>query len=114
MAGILESAMDAIISIGADQRVVLYNAAAEKIFQWPRAAVLGQPLNMLIPARYRTAHAGHVKHFGQTGMTSRPMGGQSARAAARPRCSGCAPTARNSRSKPRSRSTPRTAASCSP
>ena len=78
MAGILESAMDAIISIGADQRVVLYNAAAEKIFQWPRAAVLGQPLDMLIPARYRTAHAGHVKHFGQTGMTSRPMGGQSA------------------------------------
>ncbi len=78
MAGILESAMDAIISIDADQRVALYNAAAEKIFQWPRAAVLGQPLDMLIPARYRAAHAGHVQRFGQTGMTSRRMGGQSA------------------------------------
>ena len=77
MAGILESAMDAIISIDADQRVVLYNAAAEKIFQWPRTAVLGQPLDRLIPARFRAAHAGHVTQFGQTGMTSRPMGGQS-------------------------------------
>ena len=78
MSGILESAMDAIISIDAAQRVVIYNAAAEKIFRWPRAAVLGQPLNMLMPARFRAAHAGHVGQFGQTGMTSRPMGGQSA------------------------------------
>ncbi len=76
MRGILESAMDAIISIDAEQRVVLYNAAAEKIFQWPRAAVLGQPLDRLIPARFRAAHAGHVRQFGQTGMTSRRMGDQ--------------------------------------
>ena len=72
--GILESAMDAIISIDDNQRVVLYNAAAEKIFQWPRAAVIGQPLDMLMPARFRAAHAGHVRQFGQTGLTSRRMG----------------------------------------
>ena len=76
VSGILESAMDAIISIGEDQRVVLYNEAAEKLFQWPRTAVLGQPLDRLIPMRFRAAHAGHIGHFGDTGVTSRRMGDQ--------------------------------------
>jgi PAS domain S-box-containing protein len=76
VSGILESAMDAIIAIDQDQRVVLYNNAAEKVFQWPRAAVLGQPLEVLLPERFRGAHAGHVNRFGQTGVTARRMGDQ--------------------------------------
>ena len=50
---IVESAMDPIITVDEQQRVVLFNAAAEKVFRWPRSAVLGQPLDMLIPERFR-------------------------------------------------------------
>jgi PAS domain S-box-containing protein len=72
--GLLESAMDAIIVIDEAQRILQYNAAAEKVFLWPRDAMLGQPLDKLIPERYRGAHKGHVGRFGNTGVTSRRMG----------------------------------------
>lgn len=74
LAGVLDSAMDAIITINEEQRVILYNRAAEKIFGWPRGDVLGQSLEKLIPARFREGHAAHVGRFGTTGVTSRRMG----------------------------------------
>ena len=43
LAGLLESAMDAIITVDETQQIVLYNRAAEKIFGWPAAQMLGQP-----------------------------------------------------------------------
>jgi PAS domain S-box-containing protein len=73
-AGIVESAMDAIVSVDEDQKVVLFNAAAERIFQRPRSTVLGQPLDLLLPERFRRGHRAHVERFGQTGVTSRTMG----------------------------------------
>jgi PAS domain S-box-containing protein len=73
VSGIVDSAMDAIIIADDEQRIVLFNSAAEKVFRWPRAAVLGQPLDMLIPERLRTAHRAHIDRFGQTGVTSRGM-----------------------------------------
>ena len=74
--GIIESAMDAIISVDEAQRVVQFNAAAERIFRWPRNAVIGQRLDMLIPERYRGMHRAHVERFGETAVTSRTMGSQ--------------------------------------
>jgi PAS domain S-box-containing protein len=71
---IVDSAMDAIVSVDESQRIVLYNATAEKLFRRPRAAVLGQPLHILMPERFRAAHHGHVERFGRTGVTSRRMG----------------------------------------
>lgn len=66
--------MDGIITVDHAQRIVLYNLAAEKIFGWPAARVLGQPLEMLMPARFHAAHHVHVNRFATTGVSSRRMG----------------------------------------
>jgi PAS domain S-box-containing protein len=73
-AGIIDSAMDAIISIDETQRVVLFNAAAERMFGCAAAEALGQPLDQFIPVRLRAAHCAHVHAFGSAGVTSRAMG----------------------------------------
>jgi PAS domain S-box-containing protein len=74
--GIVEAAMDAIVSVDEQQRIVLFNRAAERVFRWPRAAILGQRLDVLLPERYRAAHRGHIERFGRSGSTSRAMGSQ--------------------------------------
>ncbi len=74
LAGIIESAMDAIITVDAEQRIVVFNAAAAEMFRCAPEAALGKPLSDLLPARFRAAHAGHMKHFSRTQSTPRSMG----------------------------------------
>ena len=74
--GILDSAMDGIITVNEAQRIVQYNNAAEKMFRRPRAAVMGQPLEVLLPERFRQNHRKDIEQFGRTGVTSRRMGVQ--------------------------------------
>jgi len=71
--GIVDSAMDAIISVDRDQRITLFNRAAERIFGYEPLEVLGQPLAMLIPSRFHQQHHRHVEDFGRAGVSSRPM-----------------------------------------
>src|SRR5437899_1094677 len=71
---IIDSAMDAIISVDSKQRITLFNRAAERIFGYENREVLGQPLEMLMPQRFRNSHASFIKQFGRTGVGSRPMG----------------------------------------
>ncbi|MBH2010829.1 MAG: PAS domain S-box protein [Xanthomonadaceae bacterium] len=73
LAGVLESAMDAVITVDARQNIVLFNHAAEKMFGWSRQEVMRQPLDKLIPGRFRHAHARHLEQFGATGETVRCM-----------------------------------------
>ena len=73
---IVDSAMDAIITVDENQRIVLFNAAAEKVFGYPRSAVIAQALEMLMPGRLRDKHREHIKRFAATGVTSRRMGDQ--------------------------------------
>jgi len=75
VAGVVESAMDAIITVDEQQRVLLFNRAAEAMFRCAAADAIGRPLERFIPARHRAAHAGHVEAFGRTGVTSRAMAG---------------------------------------
>lgn len=73
LAGIISSAMDAIISVNEDQRIVLFNRAAELMFRCRADDVVGRPLAQFIPPRYRPAHEAHIQSFGRTGVTSRSM-----------------------------------------
>lgn len=74
LAGLLDSAMDGIISVDDSQRVILFNRAAEKMFGWTAEEIRGKPLDVLIPQKYRAAHGQQVRRFGATGTTSRRMG----------------------------------------
>ena len=74
LAAIVDSAMDAIISVDGNQRIVLFNRAAEQVFRVRREEALGALLERFLPARFRAAHRKHIEHFGSTGVTSRRMG----------------------------------------
>ncbi|HYL90631.1 MAG TPA: PAS domain S-box protein [Burkholderiales bacterium] len=71
---IVDSAMDAVITVDEAQNIVLFNRAAEEVFRVPRAQALGQGLDRFIPQRFRAAHRPYVERFGATGITSRRMG----------------------------------------
>lgn len=71
---IVQSAMDAIITIDERQSIVLFNHAAELMFQCPAQDAIGKPLDRFIPDRFRAAHRDHIVAFGNSGTTSRRMG----------------------------------------
>ena len=71
LAGVVGSAMDAIISVDENQRIVLFNAAAETIFGCPEREALGRPLEGFIPERFREAHQRHISDFGATNVVTR-------------------------------------------
>jgi PAS domain S-box-containing protein len=74
VSNIVDAAMDPIISVDDAQRIIGFNPAAEQAFGFPRSAVIGRSLDMLIPARFRADHRRHVERFGATGVTARRMG----------------------------------------
>jgi PAS domain S-box-containing protein len=75
LSGVIESAMDAIITLDAGRRIVVFNRAAEQLFRCPAGEALGQPLDRFIPRRYRDTHGGHIGEFSRTGVTTRLMAG---------------------------------------
>ncbi|AUH52387.1 hypothetical protein CXB49_17030 [Chromobacterium sp. ATCC 53434] len=74
LAGMVQSAMDGIIALDAEQRVILFNAAAERMFGWREQEMLGQPLDRLLPAALRGVHRQVVQRFGDSGASARRMG----------------------------------------
>jgi diguanylate cyclase (GGDEF)-like protein/PAS domain S-box-containing protein len=74
LAGIIDSAMDTIVSVDEDLRIVLSNPAAERMFGHSAQELLGQPLDMLMPERSRLSHSHLIEAFGKTGVTQRRMG----------------------------------------
>jgi len=74
LAGIIGSAMDAIVSVDEDETIVLFNNSAEKMFLYPSEDALGKKLSQFIPERFRPSHNEHIKNFGRTNVSKRTMG----------------------------------------
>ncbi len=74
LTSMINSAMDAVIMVDASQNVVLFNPAAEQMFGRKTAEVVGGPLDVLLPQRFRDDHFKHILEFGTTGVTNRRMG----------------------------------------
>jgi diguanylate cyclase (GGDEF)-like protein/PAS domain S-box-containing protein len=73
LAQLIDSAPDAIVAVGRDGRILLVNAQAEKLFGYPRSDLIGEPVEVLIPERSRSAHGGHRNHY-FSDPHARPMG----------------------------------------
>ncbi len=64
---------DALVVVNRDHAIVRFNRAAEKMFGWRAAEVLGQSLNLLIPERFHLQHTAQVDEFAAGAVTQRPM-----------------------------------------
>ena len=71
LAKLIDLAEDAIISIGEDQRIVLFNQGAERIFGYRSQEALGKPLEILLPERMANLHRVQVADFVRSGQTAR-------------------------------------------
>lgn len=70
---LLETAPDAMVIVNERGRIVLVNSQTERVFGYPRTELLGQPVEMLMPERFRDVHPQHRDRF-FAGPTMRPMG----------------------------------------
>lgn len=73
-ARILMVAEDAIVSIDAGQKIILFNPAAEAMFGYRAEEVMGQPLSILLPQGARAGHTARVDAFRGDRSASRMMG----------------------------------------
>jgi PAS domain S-box-containing protein len=71
---IVDIAADAIISVDDTHRVVLFNKGAEEIFGYRSDEIVGQPLDILIPERFRARHGDHIRAFAGAETVARRMG----------------------------------------
>lgn len=64
--GVVENATDGIVLSGKDGLISSFNRAAEKMFGWRREEVLGKPVTLLMPEKYRAAHEHGVARYVDT------------------------------------------------
>jgi PAS domain S-box-containing protein len=70
---LVESAPDAVVVTDQDGHIRLVNAQTEKLFGYPREELLGRPVEMLIPPRYRDQHPQFREQY-HAAPHDRPMG----------------------------------------
>jgi PAS domain S-box-containing protein len=74
LSAIVQSAMDAIISIDAQFNVVLFNDAAARMFGVPAAEAIGRPLDRFLPPEVAPLHRVHLADYARRGISTRRMG----------------------------------------
>lgn len=74
MEAIVDSAMDALITIDEQHLIIVFNPAAERMFGVVASDALGTPLERFIPERFRDGHGEHIDRFKEMGATNRRMG----------------------------------------
>jgi PAS domain S-box-containing protein len=67
LAAILQSAVDAIISIDAVGTIESINAATERLFGYAAAELISQNVKLLMPEPYRSEHEGYIRQYRHTG-----------------------------------------------
>lgn len=70
---ILESGPDALVIVDQSGNIALANAQTERLFGFDRSELIGKPIELLIPERFRQRHGSHLKHFFDE-PKGRPMG----------------------------------------
>ena len=70
---LLESAPDAIVIVNGGGAIQMVNRQVENIFGYSREELLGEPIEILLPERYRQVHVGHRDGYTEHPRT-RPMG----------------------------------------
>jgi len=68
---LLDSALDAIVTVDAEHRVVLFNRAAEHVFGVPAREALGGRLDRFIPPESRARHEAGMRRFADSPQTAR-------------------------------------------
>lgn len=66
LAAVINSTNNALISTDQEGFIRIFNPGAERIFRRTRESMLGQSLDVLLPERFRAAHAQHLRSFGES------------------------------------------------
>jgi two-component system sensor kinase FixL len=64
---LLDAAVDAIIVIDDRGAITTFNTAAERLFGYVSAEVVGKPVDVLMPEPYRSEHSGYIERYLTTG-----------------------------------------------
>ena len=71
--GLLESAPDAMVVVDQQGFIQLVNSQTEKMFGFDRVEIVGEPVEVLVPRRFRKKHAKHRDGY-YVEHPTRPMG----------------------------------------
>ncbi len=70
---VVDAAYDAIITIDQQHNITLFNRAAEYLFGYSQSEMIGQPVDRLLPERFRVGHREYVHQFARSPVNSRQM-----------------------------------------